>query len=173
MNICDPLSDETDDTENYDRATEEIMGELSTLIGDIDRFLQGYCERAQRCAVEQPSIGAKVTPSLESTDQRENWEKSRARVEERIREQVDLLANAWLKLETEQRAFLRMKERLAVDGSSRGDASRNGDCIATTLKSVPGGARSPLPAQPAAVDEFRKLRHEIQMGRPHHCKERN
>jgi hypothetical protein len=97
------------------------------------------------------------------TEEHVHWEAKRAEVERSIREQVDLLADAWLRVEAEQRSLLQRKEGLA----SRSDKTSTGPSPQSGPKPVPVVYDSSPGPQHNAFSEFERLRAEIQSSRPY------
>lgn len=143
---------------------EGIFDELESVIGDINSFFHNFCERMRRVTTETVSSGANSNETAISPEARENWETKRARTEQRIRDHVDMLADAWLRLEAEQRILLQMKEGLAVDLTSRSEKSTAGSA-GSSRHCIPGSSTLPQLRQ-SAVDDFETLRQEIQFSRP-------
>ena len=84
--------------------------------------------------------------------------------EQRIREQVDLLTNAWLRLEDEQRTLLQSKQGLANELKARAVTPEFSS--ASILQCLPGRSQFPTKTEQSTVHEFERLRHEIQASRP-------
>lgn len=154
-------------------STDEIFDALELIIGDVHRFLQNFCERLQHVPAPRQSDNDHSSEADSLAQEREQWEAKRARVEHKIREQLDLLAAAWLRLEAEQRSFLQMKEGLAFDVSNRPEKKPLQASLETGLQTVPGGAKPPPLLPQSAIREFERLRQEIQSSRPHNHAERD
>ncbi len=144
---------------------EEILDELESVIGDIHGFLHGFCARLERLAVTLPAQRETVVDPACDDDEDENWETNRVQVERKLRDQVDLLADAWLRLEAEQRELLLLKKGNAVDSFQRATTDRLGTPD-TGLPSLPGSLRLSRQSQHSAVVDFERLRQEIQFNRP-------
>jgi hypothetical protein len=148
-------------------STQDIFDQLDSVIGDIHGFLSNFCERLQRLTAEPVATQGDSHAGDTSPEAREEWEAKRARTEQKIRDHVELLSDAWLRLEAEQRNLLQTKEGLAVDLPSRADknsvAAVGG--VGAARQSVSSISNPPQLRQ-SAVREFERLRQEIQLSRP-------
>lgn len=174
MNLCDQLipNRETNVPEIGCNSPQEICHALELVIGDVNRFLQNFCDRLQRVVPANDSSSSHLDETDDLAEEQALWEAKRESVEQKIREQLDLLADAWMRLEAEQRSFLQKKEGLAFDLHSRAERSIADSSVGASLQSVPGGSRLPPRPQQSAVHEFERLRQEVQSSRPHNSVKR-
>ncbi len=175
MNLLDQLSKNADsnDTPIGRKSTVELFDALELLIADINGFLRVFCEKLQREALEHECPRGHLHDTDELFEEHEDWDVKRVHVEQKIREQVDLLEDAWLRLESEQRSLLQMKEGLAVGLANRGEMSTATVSRGTVLPSVHDVSKTSAQSQLAAVHEFEKLRQEIQAIRPQYTVKRD
>jgi hypothetical protein len=155
------------DTEStlFNSLPSEVIEELETVIGDIGGFLQNFCNRFEELSTE--SFATKVNPNNndDSAEAREDWEAQRLVAEQGLREKIELLTGAWLRLEEEQRTLLQMKNGLAVELSTRAGENTAGS-VGSNMKCLPGSSRHSTKTVQSAVCEFERLRQEIQSSRP-------
>ena len=168
------------DAENSEVAEDEIFDALQDVISDVDTFMAGWCKRfdqvvsscASPAAVEANPADANLHDRIKDFQQEQaKWEAKRKLEAERIQEQADQLTEAWLRLETEQRRFLQMKESHPLATPERRtdaveqtrDRDRSAIDQQSTRRSVTPNAN---PLREAAVRQFQRLRREIESSRP-------
>ncbi len=103
--------------------SQRILDELEAVVDEIDRFVQDFCERFEGSIERFSTFPANFADSAGTADSLDDLESSRQQAEQGIREQMELLTLAWLRLEDEQRALLQSKQGLANlnDGGRRLD----------------------------------------------------
>lgn len=141
-----------------------VFDELASVVSDINAFLQNFIDRFESIQAESPTSIDSLKEVDDSADTREEWDIKRLLAEQKIREQVELLTNAWLRLEEEQRALLETKKGLAVELSSRAEKKAVG--IGSPVQCLPGTSHFSTKTEQSAVFEFERLRREIQANRP-------
>lgn len=144
--------------------TLHIADELEAVVNQIQDFLQNFCDRFETLSAQASILSVDFAEDHDYATSRDDWEDKRLQAEQRIREQVDLLTQAWLRLEDEQRSLLQTKQALANELKARSttfDVSP-----ASILQCLPGNSQFASKTEHAAVHEFKQLRHEIQSSRP-------
>ncbi len=143
---------------------QHIIGELEAVVSDIQAYLQNFCDRFETLTAQASTLPVSLTANDDSSESQYDWEAKRLQAEQRIREQVDLLSNAWLRLEDEQRSLQQTKQGLANELKARVttiDASST-----SILQCLPGSSQFAAKTEHSAIHEFERLRHEIQSSRP-------
>lgn len=135
-----------------------VIDELNSVVNDIYTFLQGFVNRFEMIAQEIPASYDILNSDYVSA---ETWDNKRLLVEHRIREQVELLTNAWLRLEEEQRTLLETKK--GFDNVAKKNTAGS---IGYPIQGLPGTSHFSINTQQTAVDEFERMRREIQTNRP-------
>lgn len=143
---------------------QHIVGELEAVVNEIQAFLQNFCDRFETLRAQASTLPADFTDNDDSDDSSADWEIKRKQAEQRIGEQVDLLTNAWLRLEEEQRSLLQTKQGLANELKAR--ATTFDGSSASILQCLPGESQFAAKTEHSAVHQFERLRHEIQSSRP-------
>ncbi len=141
-----------------------IVDELEAVINEIQAFLQNFCDRFEALTAQATTLPGDFTDNDDAAESRDDWEAKRKQAEQRIHEQVDLLTNAWLRLEDEQRSLLQTKQGLANEFKAR--ATTFDGSSSSILQCLPGNSHFSAKTEHSAVHEFERLRHEIQSSRP-------
>ena len=143
---------------------QHIVDELEAVVTEIQDFLQDFCDRFEKLTAQASTSPDNATDKGDSDESSGEWENKRKQAEQRIGEQVDLLTNAWLRLEDEQRALLQAKQGMANELKARATTFDGGS--ASRLQCLPGSSQFTANIEHSAVHEFERLRHEIQSSRP-------
>ena len=151
-------------TQSSSSLLEDTVDELEAVIGDISGFLQNFCSRLERLTTTAPIPRDATREAGGIADQQVEWEANRLSVERKLRDQVDLLADAWLRLEEEQSSLLQMKKGRAENVTNRVPATAS-NSFGSALQDVSDSSRVPRQLQHSAVLEFDRLRQEIQSSR--------
>ncbi len=144
--------------------TQYIAEELEAVVNEIQGFLQNFCDRFETLSAQASILPVEFADDHGDSQSRDAWEGKRMQAEQRIREQVDLLTQAWLRLEDEQRSLLQTKQALANELKAR--SSTSAFSPASILQCLPGNSQFATKTEYSAVHEFEQLRHEIQSSRP-------
>ncbi|MEZ6138490.1 MAG: hypothetical protein R3C53_26710 [Pirellulaceae bacterium] len=157
---------------NTNTNTDGIVAELASVIDDIECFLDGFCERVELALdIDHASVDLDLTDEAWTLNaQHTDWETEKRRVENGIREQLDLLAAAWLRLEEEQQSFLQMKNAHATELTRR---SESHPVAVTAVSDLVPVSQHNSRRQHMAVQEFQRLRQEIQSRRSSHSDQRD
>lgn len=143
---------------------QHIIDELEAVINDIQTFLQNFCDRFETLTTQASTLPIDFAEDDDSAESLDDWEAKRVQAEQGIREQVELLTHAWLKLENEQRSLLQTKQGLANELKAR--VTTFDDSSASLLQCLPGNSQFAVKPEHSAILEFERLRHEIQSSRP-------
>ncbi|MCA9125778.1 MAG: hypothetical protein KDB22_01790 [Planctomycetales bacterium] len=161
MNGHDPYPSEPAATDpSIVRECEQIIVELDSVIDDIDRYLHEFSARIPE-AINNAIPHQSASTDSGSDQESEEWRTTRDLVEQRIQEQVDLLADAWLRLEDEQRSLQHAKEGLALQANNLADIGQPQAQILIGPQLAPGSGNLPLPTKAAAIHDFERLRQEV------------
>ncbi len=111
-----------------DVTPETIVAALEGVISDVNEFLSEFCQRVDQDFASRKSATiseAELRKRLEEfTAEKNHWEANRERDEQRINQKFEQLTEAWLRLEEEQRSFLRTKNGSATSAPQRTADSR-------------------------------------------------
>ncbi len=140
-----------------------IVDEIEGMIDDMELFFNQFCESA-RAAI--PSRSA--SPSVQERGaEQAAWEKKRLQVEAGMQQQVELLTDAWQRLEAEQRDSTERQRQVQQPAA----ASQQTDPppLQTIQSNVAPSCVASLPQASgrvtSAAQDFEKLRREIQSRR--------
>ena len=169
-----------------DRSTPlEVVEALQTLLADIDCFMSDWFERMDR-QLQSETAPASAHEELEARQQeleqeRSKWASKCEQEDRRNQEKLDLLTQAWLHLESEQRRFLQtrdachptavMKSSPATatsttqPGMAQTSAANEHRPQAATSLPGPGHSSPSTRSNDHAIRQFQKLQKEIQSSR--------
>lgn len=170
--------------------TDFVTDHIQSILNDMDDFLLGWFDRLQRdidASDNHKAAESGLNQRLEGFSQRmQVWQAKKEAEERRLTEQSEQLTEAWLRLESEQRMLLQMKEQpgpAAPERSLQRDGGVTSQCsevgqpqfASGTTSTAPSGScqSSPLasqkvsdrPRSDAAVDQFQRLKKEVDRGR--------
>lgn len=134
---------------------ESVISELHQIADEVENFLVECCDELFTSIDHAQQLIARVAEhqptSVTLDDEKAAWRKQRSMQEDELKRKFDLLSEAWLRLEEEQREFLMNKEKLSYAPTS----------LASTQD-----ARPDDPVSATAVEQFQKLREEMNRSRP-------
>jgi hypothetical protein len=174
--------------------SDQIAAELQAVVDDVGQFLTAWSQKLDQCVASSLDAGASTDAILqkriEDFRKEQRQQESIRQAEQReLQTSADLLAQAWLKLESEQREFLQLKA-LATQPQANRDLRSNGESSRPARAAAPAPAAAqesslppPSPNFPAvaplsqnnlstttsrdsAVRQFQRLRREIAASRP-------
>lgn len=179
----------TANTDNCAAEPHAVLDALQMILADVDAFMSAWFQRLEQQFVlcEVPTTANELlNERVEEFQQRKSqWDSKRKREEQQIQEKVEQLTEAWLRLETEQRRFLQIKETHvpANSDTTQRDSTgltmpqANNDSKLEQSFSVDRGSINANTAaynladqghrsREAAVRQFQRLRQEIESSRP-------
>lgn len=190
---------QSDPAGDPDVASGRIVDALHDVVSDFDEFVCDWFERLDQSIIACEATPAPAPAPVEKAPDKQvskelgelqkekiRWESKRDSATGEIQNKADLLTEAWLRLESEQRKFLQItsanphatreihpaaeappREPVAATPSSktRGDAAQPQQPI-NTESPLPAAAANPNSSREAALLQFQRLRREIDSSRP-------
>ena len=170
----------------HDLAPDEVAIALQDIVSDVDAFVSDWFKRLSQSVVSPIQIPATNQQLLEKIEgfqqEKRQWEAEKTGAEQDIREKLDEISEAWLRLEAEQRRFLQTKESYAPTVPDyKTEREFVGNAAAGGLTSTMRGEGSCLDEQPlrqplrdpivnrpakSTIQQFQRLRREIESSRP-------
>jgi len=185
-----PTNDPTAMLDVEHESPSEIVDALQAMLSDVDGFMVDWFQRLNQQLVACDTVFSpdqKVRQQSERLRREQNeWNLKRDREDEQIQEKFQQLTDAWLRLESEQRKFLQLKNaRASVSGESPPQHALAQNALAQATESIdarathsPAVAVKPIPTQSVpgspdrqspepsssehAIRQFQRLRQEIQ-----------
>jgi hypothetical protein len=169
----------------------DLLETLESLVDDLESFLSDWMLSAEHATILSEAAAApehalrKRIHAFEM--QKRQWELARKHEAKLARQRCEELTEAWLQLEAEQQRFSQLKQlsppmaAAAARGEFRGEFAEGPDPItrATTANERKGGGAAPaaparlsgsVPSTAAAVQQFQRLRREIDASGPRPAK---
>lgn len=155
------------------RSVEDILQAMTLLMDDIQQYLSDFVQQLEQCCrqVDAQSTSGLNCPQISMEDQT---------LEPMLRQQVEMLNQAWLRLESEQRELLQSRASSPLAKSEASPANNNVNRSSAVLPSTlpaPGSSQPRLttashPPQAdallpevALLQEFERLRQDIRSAR--------
>ena len=170
----------------HDLAPHEVAIVLQVIVSDVEAFVSDWFKRLTQSVVSPMLVPTTNQQLLKHIDdfqtKKRQWEERKTHAEEEIREKLEQISEAWLRLEAEQRRFLQTKESYAptvpeykAERESLGNVGA-GDLTATMTSDGrclnEQSLRPPLPdtsvnrSAKNTIQQFQRLRREIESSRP-------
>ncbi|TWT83804.1 hypothetical protein CA13_52750 [Planctomycetes bacterium CA13] len=169
-----------ENTEESEMVVAAAVEELQVVVSDVDQFLSCWLDRLSDTVVSHqplPTTDPQLRKRIKDFQrQQAEWDNQRQCEELEIQRKLDEITQAWLHLEAEQRKLLQAKE-LQMLGSQ--ESSVSGDAVSAVTRTSPERYESePIPSADSlssnvkhssdtTVQQFQRLRREIESSRPH------